>query len=428
MSRTAVSAKARMSKSFSMNAPIAEKLVQARFPIADDCLVVGGMKLPDLAARVGSTPFYAYDRRLLAQRVASLRQHLPTAVKLHYAMKANPMPAVVTYLSRLVDGVDVASARELRVALDAEVDVQEISFAGPGKSDEELEQAFHAGILVNLESRREAYRLAALSQRFGRAARVAVRINPDFELKSSGMKMGGGPKPFGIDAEDVPAVLAEIRQLDLAFEGFHLYWGSQNLRADSICDAQAKSFALACRLAQHAPAPTKVLNLGGGFGIPYFPGERSIDLGPIGQNLAALVARSEAELPEARITIELGRYLVGEAGIYVCRVIDRKVSRGLVFLVTDGGLHHHLAASGNFGQVIRKNYPVAIGNRMRCGPREIATVVGPLCTPLDLLADRVELAVAEPGDLVVVFQSGAYGPTASPINFLSHPAPVEVLV
>ncbi len=171
-----------------------------------------------------------------------------------------------------------------------------------------------------------------------------------------------------------------------------------------------------------------MLNIGGGFGIPYFPSDVPLDLAPISHNLAALLERAKRALPNAEIVIELGRYLVGEAGIYVCRVIDRKVSRGQVFLVTDGGLHHHLAASGNFGQVLRKNYPVLIGNRVRGSAREIASVVGPLCTPLDLLADRMDLAKAEEGDLVVVLQSGAYGFTASPLGFLSHPAPREILV
>jgi diaminopimelate decarboxylase len=231
-----------------------------------------------------------------------------------------------------------------------------------------------------------------------------------------------------VDAEQVPAILDEIGRRGLDFQGFHLYWGSQNLKAEAICDAQQKSFELACDLARHAPSPVKVLNIGGGFGIPYFPGEQPLDLEPVGRNLHRLVTAAAERLPGAEIVVELGRFLVGEAGVYVCRVLDRKISRGHVFLVTDGGLHHHLAASGNFGQVLRKNYPVAIGNKMRDRARELASVVGPLCTPLDLLADRMELAQAEPGDLVVVFQSGAYGATASPTAFLSHPAPLEVVV
>lgn len=405
-----------------MHAPMSQ------FAVGGSELIVGGLPLSELAATVGSTPFYAYDRGLLSQRVAELRAALPAAVKLHYAMKANPLPALVAHMAGLVDGIDVASGGELAVALAAGADPHEISFAGPGKRAAELRQAVAARILVNLESFREIGLLADISQELGLPARVAVRVNPDFELKSSGMKMGGGPKQFGIDAEQVPQALTEIGRKGLAFEGFHLFAGSQNLKPDAIVEAQCKSCELALRLAADAPAPVRFLNLGGGFGIPYFPGEQRLDLAPLGANLAALVERARTELPQAELVIELGRYLVGEAGIYVTRVLDRKVSRGQVFLVCDGGLNHHLSASGNFGQVIRKNYPVAIGNRMDATEKEIASVVGPLCTPLDLLADRMELARAEPGDLVVIFQSGAYGASASPQAFLGHPPVVELLV
>jgi diaminopimelate decarboxylase len=391
-------------------------------------LVVGGMSITQLADRMGSTPFYAYDRALLDARAARLRQALPASIHVHYAMKANPMPALVRHMVGLVDGIDVASGGELRVALDAGADPAHISFAGPGKTEAELAQAVEAGILVNVESFREIGLLAACCRDSRRPARVAVRVNPDFELKSSGMRMGGGPKQFGVDAEDVPRALEEIATAGLAFEGFHIFSGSQNLQADAIAGAQRNAFVLACRLAEHAPSPVLSLNLGGGFGIPYFPGEAPLDVDAIGRNLAALVVEARTALPDARLVIELGRYLVGEAGVYVCRVIDRKISRGQVFLVTDGGLHHHLAASGNFGQVIRKNYPVTIGNRMESAELETASVVGPLCTPLDLLADRMLLPRAEEGDLVVVLQSGAYGYTASPLGFLSHPAPGEALV
>jgi diaminopimelate decarboxylase len=399
-----------------------------QFPVLNGELVIGGVPLSRLAARIGQTPFYAYDRRLLAARVAELRALLPTRVKLHYAMKANPMPALVCHMARLVDGIDVASAGELKVALDAGADPEEISFAGPGKSRGELRQAVAAGILVNVESPREIDELAAISAATGLAARVAVRVNPDFELKSSGMKMGGGARQFGVDAEQVPAVLAAIDRAGLAFEGFHLFAGSQNLRAEAIVEAQVKSYELAVQLARFAPASVRFLNLGGGFGIPYFPGERPLDLTPVAAGLAAIAERAAHELPAARLVIELGRYLVGEAGVYVCRIIDRKLSRGQVFLVADGGLHHHLSASGNFGQVIRKNYPVAIGNRVGAPTSITASLVGPLCTPLDLLADRMPLADAQPGDLAVIFQSGAYGFSASPQAFLGHPTCLEVIV
>jgi diaminopimelate decarboxylase len=400
----------------------------SQFPSADGQLLVGGETLATLAERVGQTPFFAYDRGLLRRRVDELRAALPAGIRLHYAMKANPMPAVVGLMAQLVDGIDVASAGELKVALDAGGDPREISFAGPGKREAELRQAVASRVLLNLESMREVRLLADIGAQLGITPRVAVRVNPDFELKGSGMKMGGGPKQFGVDVEVVPALLEAIDAAGLEFEGFHLFAGSQNLRAESICEAQLKSYELALRLAAHRPETVRSLNLGGGFGIPYFPGEQRLALAPIADNLQHLRERAARDLPAASIVLELGRYLVGEAGVYVTRILDRKVSRGKVFLVTDGGLNHHLSASGNFGQVIRKNYPVAIGNRMGETALEEASVVGPLCTPLDLLADRMTLPAAQPGDLVVVFQSGAYGASASPQAFLGHPGCTEVLV
>lgn len=398
------------------------------FSLENDELVVGGRTLSDIAAQVGCTPFYVYDRSVMARKVEQLRQTLPKQVALHYAMKANPMPAVVRHMLSLTDGLDVASAREMQVALDAGAHPHTVSLAGPGKTDLELQRAAAADITIHVESEREIRVLARFAAATGRRPRVAIRVNPDFELKTSGMKMSGGPKQFGIDAERVPEVLRDLARQPLHFSGFHIFSGSQNLRADAIVEAQQKAVALAIELAQHAPTPVTELNIGGGLGIPYFPGESLLDLNPIAANLRELVATAEQHLPQAKLIVELGRYLVGEAGVYVCKVIDRKISRGQVFLVTDGGLHHHLAASGNFGQVIRKNYPVVVANHVQGTQREIASVVGPLCTPLDLLADRMDLAQAREGDLIAVLQSGAYGLTASPTAFLSHPAPAELLV
>lgn len=391
-------------------------------------LLVGGRTLEDLAREIGHTPFYVYDRAVIEQQIRGLKAVLPREVDLHYAIKANPMPELVRFIAPLVDGLDVASGRELETALTTSIARQEISFAGPGKHVAELRQAIDAGIVINVESPRELREIIAIATATGTRPRLCVRVNPDFELKSSGMKMGGGPKQFGVDAETVPGLLRSMQGQPVEFLGFHIFSGSQNLKAESIIEAQQKALELAVRLAADAPAPVRILNVGGGMGIPYFPGEERLDPAPVGANLTALVARARNVLPQAKLVIELGRYLVGEAGLYVCRVIDRKISRGQVFLVTDGGLHHHLAASGNFGQVIRKNYPVLVGSRMDVAEREVASVVGPLCTPLDLLADRMSLAPAAEGDLVVVFMSGAYGYSASPTRFLSHPEPTEHLV
>jgi len=410
-----------------MNQTRLSHLQRSPFTVSDNKLIVGGLGVEEIARRAGRTPFYVYDLPAISARVAELRGALPHGVKLHYAIKANPFAAIVNHIAPQVDGLDVASLGELEIALDSGIAAREISFAGPAKSEAELRAAAAAGVLVNVESDRELHILSSLAREIGRRPRVALRVNPDFELKTSGMKMSGGPKQFGIDAERIPQLLSQLRDLPLEFEGFHIFTGSQNLRADAIVQAQTNSVELAIALARHAPGPIRVLNIGGGFGIPYFPGDQPLDLGPICTNLATLLERVRAALGSAEVVIELGRYIVGEAGAYVCRVVDRKISRGQVFLVCDGGLHQHLAASGNFGQVLRKNFPVIIGNRV-LGRTETASVVGPLCTPLDLLGDRMELPEASPGDLVVVLQSGAYGYSASPLGFLGHPAPAQLCV
>lgn len=399
-----------------------------QFPVVDDCLQVGGRSITDIAIEAGGAPFYVYDRKLMTRRMEDMRSTLPNGLIIKYAIKANPMPAVVQHMSSLVDGLDVASAGELRVALDTGFDPISISFAGPGKMDWELKQAISAGATLNLESENEMERTAVIGQQLGIRPHVAVRVNPEFELKSSGVKMGGGPKAFGVDSERVPAMLQRLGELDLDFRGFHIYCGSQNLSAESIIDAQNKTIDLGFRLAEFSPQPVKTFNIGGGFGIPLFPGDNYLDLEPIADNLENKMREVADRLPTARVAIELGRYLVGEAGLYVCEVVDRKISRGEVFIVTNGGLHQHLAASGNFGQVLRKNFPVVVANRVVGTERELVNVVGPLCTPLDILAAQMELTVAQPGDLIGVYQSGAYGYTTSPIAFLGHPPPGQILV
>lgn len=402
--------------------------INLNFPIQDNNLTIGGIKLTQLVQRVGQTPFYAYDRQLITDRMTELRKQMPSELKIHYAMKANPMPAVVQHMAGIVDGFDLASAGEMKVALDTTMPAEQISIAGPGKRPQELMQAIAAGITINVESMHELETIVQLCEQSGIQAHVAIRINPAFELKTSGIKMGGGSKPFGIDEELLPEVLKRIKELNLDFNGFHIYSGSQNLKADSIIEAQQKSIDLAISLSEYCPSPIRKLNIGGGYGIPYFPGELPLDTQQVGDALAESMAKLKTSHPQTAVIIELGRYLVGEAGIYVCQVIDKKISRGHIFLVANGGLHHHLAASGNFGQVIRKNYPVTIGNKINTLGTETVNIVGPLCTPLDILADKMELPEAEIGDLVVVFQSGAYGYTASPKDFLSQPTASEVLV
>ena len=399
------------------------------FEVVDNCLVFGGRKITELADAAGTTPFYAYDKSLIDRRIRYLRSKLPADIDLHYAVKANPMPDLVSFIADRLDGLDIASAGELAVALRTSMSPSSMSFAGPGKRVSELELAVDAGITVTVESFTELDRVIDIARQKDRLPRLAVRVNPDFELKSSGMRMSGGPKQFGIDAEQIDTVIDTLGKEELDLLGFHIFCGSQNLDEDALIEAQRETVDLGIKLAKKVRNPLEFINIGGGFGIPYFPGDSAIRLDRIGSELSGQKSRLAQELGEScRLVLELGRYIVGEAGIYVCRVLDRKISRGKTYLVTDGGMHHHLAASGNFGQVLRKNYPVTIGNKINGDQMESQSIVGPLCTPLDLLAENVSLPAATIDDLVVVFQSGAYGYTASPHLFLSHPPPTEILV
>jgi diaminopimelate decarboxylase len=397
------------------------------FAAIDGELAIGGRKASKLVAEAGS-PLFVYDGALITARVVQLRAALPKRLWLHYAMKANPFAPVLRLMAGLVDGFDIASGGELAMAEAAGVEPARISFAGPGKRDADLEAAIARGVTLNLESAREAERALAIGERLGRAPRLAIRVNPDFDLKGSGMKMGGGAKPFGVDAGQVPALARRILASGAEWRGFHIYAGSQTLDAAAIAEMQAATLALAARLAEESGAPLPACNLGGGFGIPYFPGDVALDLDAVGAALAEQFEGLPEVLAGTAFCIELGRYLVGEAGVYLTRIIDRKESHGEVFLVTDGGLHHQLAASGNFGTVVRRNYPSAIATRFDAPVEEEASIVGCLCTPLDRLADRGGFPRAGEGDLVAIFCAGAYGASASPVHFLGHGAAAEWLV
>jgi diaminopimelate decarboxylase len=400
--------------------------IPAGYGTADGVLTIGGIRADILVREAGSSPLFVYDVALMRRRVADLRAAMPPGLGIHFAIKANPMPEIVAELARVTDGLDVASIGEMRVALAA--GGSHVSFAGPGKQDHELEGAVAAGVTLNLESEGEAARALKIAERLGKQPKLAVRVNPDFDLKGSGMRMGGGAKPFGIDAERVPALVRHVIAEGADWRGFHIFAGSQALDAAAIAETQSQTVALAARLAEEAGAAPPFVNLGGGYGVPYFPGDTPVDVSHVGEALAKTLGNRADILAETAFAIELGRYLVAEAGVYLTRIIDRKVSHGEVFLITDGGLHHQLAASGNFGTVVRRNYPIAIATRFGAPSDEVASVVGCLCTPLDRLGDQVSLPCAEPGDLVAVFMAGAYGATASPAAFLGHPAPQEIVV
>ena len=396
------------------------------FETLDGELAIGGRKASELAAQ--GTPLFVYSASLIERRVAQLRAAMPPRLHIHYAMKANSYQPVLELMGGLVDGFDIASGGELEMALAAGLPADRISFAGPGKRDDELAAAISAGVTLNLESENEAHRALAVAERAGRTPRLAIRVNPDFELRGSGMKMGGGAKPFGLDAERVTALAKAIIAAGAEWRGLHIFAGSQALDAEAIAETQGNVVDLAARLSDAIGSPLPHLNMGGGFGIPYFNGDAPLDVTAVGAALGERFAALPDALASTEFAIELGRYLVGEAGVYLTRIVDRKESHGAIFLITDGGLHHQLAASGNFGTVVRRNYPAAIASKFDAPLTEEASIVGCLCTPLDRLADQAMLPRADVGDLVAIFSAGAYGATASPSAFLGQGPAREMLV
>ena len=397
------------------------------YPLIDGKIHIAGRAIEDWIGEIGQTPAFLYDAALLDQRVNDLRAAMPERLAIHYAMKANPFAPFLRHMIGLCDGIDLASGGELETALDNGAQPQYMSFAGPAKTDAELKLAIKKGVTINLESEGEAERCLAIGHSLGTKPRLAVRVNPDFDLRGSGMRMGGGAKAFGVDEERVPGLVRHIIAAGAHWRGFHIYAGSQSLDSDALAETQANTIALAAQLANAIGVAPEHVNLGGGFGIPYFAKDKPVDLNIIGEELKRQFSNLPDILKDCKFAIELGRYLAGEAGIYVTRIIDKKISHGEIFLACDGGLHHQLAASGNFGTVVRRNYPVAMASQ-RDGAEEIVNIVGCLCTPLDRLGDRVLLSRAEVGDLVIIFCAGAYGASASPVNFLGHGPAAEILL
>lgn len=402
--------------------------VPAGFAAIAGELAIGGVRARDLVARAGGAPLFVYDAARIAARVAALRRAMPAGLDVHYAVKANPFAPLLAFMAGQVQGFDIASGGELAALQALGVPGHRIGFAGPGKRAADIAAAIAAGVTLHVESANEADRALAAGQRAGIAPRLAIRVNPDFELAGAGMRMGGGARAFGVDAETVPALARHVVAAGADWQGFHVYAGSQSLDAAAIVASFAATLDLVARLADAAGVPVPACNLGGGFGIPYHHGQHPLDIAAVGAGLADALARRAPVLAQTRFVLELGRWLVGEAGVYLAEVIDRKHSRGETFLVVDGGLHHQLAASGNFGAVIRRNYPCAIATRFDAPADEIAHVVGCLCTPLDRLGDALALPRAEPGDLVALFCAGAYGASASPAAFLGHGPAREVLI
>lgn len=394
-------------------------------------LTIGGVGVRALADAYG-TPAYIYDGDAMRRAYRRLQSALTGFAEVYYSIKANPNPAVARLFVEEGAGLEIASSGELARASAAGCPPQRMLFAGPGKAEAELAAAIAAGLgEIHLESHTEIERVAAIARRLGRRVAVAVRVNPIAAAQGGAMRMGGKPAAFGFDEETLADVVAHVtahHELDLT--GAHLFAGTQILDARVLLAQWRHGLDIGRRVAELAGRPLRTLDLGGGLGVPYHAADRPLDLAAVTSGLPELrdTITREPLLREARVLVEPGRWLTASAGIYLMSVNTVKVSRGSRFVITDGGMHHHLAASGNLGQIIKRDYPIIAATRLGETERTQAEIVGPLCTPLDTLGRQTPMPELAPGDLIVVLQSGAYGLTASPVGFLSHPTPVEVLV
>jgi diaminopimelate decarboxylase len=399
----------------------------AYFEQKDNELQIGGESI-SLFAEKNGTPLYIYNRKCIVEKNRTVAENFPTELKVHYAVKANPNKEIINLMAEYVTGFDVASGGELRSVMDAGCAPESVSFAGPGKSMSELKHAIELGIgSISIESEMELENIRSICRELKSKAKILIRVNPAFSPLQSGMVMGGVPSKFGIDSERVPAVLTSlVNDPYMVLKGIHIYNCCQNLSAEQLLNNFKNILDYAHELSMSTKQRFDTINLGGGLGIPYFYHEKDLDIEFLGKSLKKLLRDHFRFFKQTNLIVELGRYLVGESGIYLCKILDRKVSRNKVFLIIDGGMHQHLAASGNLGQgFVRRPFPMTIVNKMNA-PLEQVTVTGPLCTPVDTFGST-HLPHAEPGDLLAVFQSGAYGLTASPVGFLSHDLPQEIL-
>lgn len=408
-----------------------ESAIEQGFGVADRCLTVGGITVRDLAERFG-TPLFVYDAGRMRAQYRRLARVLDGFAQVYYSIKANPNPAVARLFVDEGAGLEIASGSEFLIARQSACAPERILFAGPGKGADELALTLEAGIgEIHVESIEEIAHIAAISARLGRKASVAIRINPVAAAQGGAMRMGGKPAGFGFDEETLDDVLPVIgRHPQLELSGVHLFAGTQILDASVLLGQWRHGLALGRRVSEALGRPLRTIDLGGGLGVPYHVGDEPLDLGALQAGVEQLRAQVAADplLKHATIVVEPGRYLTASAGVYLTAVRSVKMSRGTRFIIADGGMHHHLAASGNLGQVIKRDYPIVAATRVGDPPLAPATLIGPLCTPLDTLGRRVSFPELAEGDLIAVLQSGAYGLTASPVGFLGHPMPAEVVV
>lgn len=384
----------------------------------------------EIASDRFQTPCYVYFAEQIENRIALLRERFGNRFALSFAVKCNPNPGLLRWLNGRIEHLDVSSSGELHLALHAGWDPAQISFTGPAKREYELRDAMAAGIgLLVIESLREARLASAIAVQTGRYQPVLVRIAPDSVPKGFGDQMAGRPSAFGIDIEVTGDALREILTLPgLTLIGLHIYSGTQCLRPDAIVANYRGFLTIFVKLCEeHGLRPAKLI-FGAGLGVAYHDQDTPLDLSQIADSIIPDLDdfRQKPAFVDAELVLELGRYLVGDSGYFLTRVISVKESRGARIAICDGGMNNHLPAAGLFGMAMRRNYSMhKVGGG---GPVEKIDIVGPLCTSIDRLASGIELPHLEEGDVIAVHNSGAYGLTASPIHFISHAPPAELLI
>ncbi|WP_299774191.1 hypothetical protein [uncultured Tateyamaria sp.] len=408
-------------------------------PQAFDTLLVhqqSGAWQPDLrlAERVSQefgTPAFVYNANYLRSNFNALRQKLSPAIDLLYSLKANPNAAIVDCLRSCGAGAEVSSRAELHTAIRVGIDPKNIIFVGPAKCEDEIADSIRFGIFaIVAESAQELDEIQRQAEASGtkQAVNVMLRVNPDFKTSGSGLTMSGKPRQFGIDVEQVPDLREQLDMLSLVrVIGFHVYMGTRYLDAEPIIENTENILSLAERLAGDLGIEIEAVDVGGGFGVPYFDNEKMLDVPKLAKGVNAAVAQFRRCHPDTRVIIELGRYLSAGSGALLTSVRYVKESRGETFAIADGGTNLHMAAVG-LGGFAKRSFPIVNMSRSTSESTQETTLTGPLCTPSDTMARKTNLGEVTEGDIIGVLCSGAYGPSASPTGFLSHGYPNEVLV
>lgn len=391
---------------------------------------MGGVPITTIVGQHG-TPMYVYDGDMVCSRYEALKSAFPS-FEIFYSMKANPSFALVGLLRHLGAGSEIASGGELFLTKEVGHDPLDVVFAGPGKTDRELEDAIISGVFaINIESLRELDRVAHIAKLIGIPARVALRINTAVGLSKSGggsagplhERMAGGPSKFGIDEEKLDALADHWDKRAVEIVGIHIYTASQILDAEEVVENAKRAVAAAEHVERITREPVMTIDFGAGFGVPHYKEETPLDLPALGARVEE-VFKPFSDRKDVRLILELGRYLVSECGVFVTRVIELKESRGERFVITDGGINQFVRPV-----LMKVEHEARVISRL-CSPTPtVAKVSGPLCTPIDIMSEHIQVPEdISLDDLVGIFNAGAYGFSMSPQLFLSHPSPVEVLV